>query len=88
MHQQTLSVGDTQLFLFKPTDIGPFWMTVEERELNCHERLLPPLLGNPRTRNKTIVELKNEFAPLNLLNDRCQYRLTELQDRACQVKQY
>ncbi len=24
MHQHTLSVGDTQSFIFKPTDIGPF----------------------------------------------------------------
>jgi hypothetical protein len=38
MHQRTLSVGDTQSFIFKPTDIGPFWMTVEEKELNRHDR--------------------------------------------------
>lgn len=78
-HQHTLSVGDTQSFIFKSTDVGPFWMTIEKRELNCHDRLLPPLPGNPRTRNKTIAELKSELAPLNLLNDWClQYRLTEL----------
>ena len=50
-------------------------MTVEERELNRHDRLLPPLPGNPQTRNKTIAELETELAPLNLLNDRCQYRI-------------
>ena len=57
-------------------------MTVEERELNRHDRLLPPLPGNPRTQNKTIAELKTELAPFNLLNDRRQYRLTELQELA------
>ena len=43
MHQRTLSVGDTQTFIFQPGDDGPFWMTEEETaELNRHDRILPP----------------------------------------------
>ncbi|KAI2492116.1 hypothetical protein MHU86_22452 [Fragilaria crotonensis] len=82
MHARTLDVGSTQSFVFKPGDVGPFWMTTEERELNRHDRILPPLPGNPRTRNKTIAELKAELAPLNILNERRQYRLVELQELA------
>jgi hypothetical protein len=38
MHDgHTLSVGDTQTFVFQPGDNGPFWMTAEERELNRHD---------------------------------------------------
>jgi hypothetical protein len=82
MNQRTLSVGDTQLFSFQPGDIGPFWMTEEERELNRHSRILPPHHGNPRTRNKTIAELKLELGPLNILNDQRKYRLAEIQEFA------
>jgi hypothetical protein len=82
MYQHTLSVGDIQSFTFQPGDFGPFWMTFEERELNRHHRILPPLPGIPRTRNKTIAELKTDLAPFNVLNDRRQYRLTELQELA------
>ena len=73
----TVSVGEIQSFVFQPGDTGPFWMTVEERELNRHDRLLPPLSGDPtRTRNKTITELKAELQPLSILNERRSYRLT------------
>ena len=81
-YERTISVGEIQSFVFQPGDTGPFWMTVEERELNRHDRLLPPLPGNPRTRNKTIAELKAELQPLNILNERRSYRLTELQELA------
>jgi hypothetical protein len=82
MHQRTISVGNTQTFIFQPGDDGPFWMTEEERELNRHDRILPPRPGNPPTRNKTIAELKVELGPLNVLSERRQYRLAELQDIA------
>jgi hypothetical protein len=82
MNQRTLSIGDTQSFIFKSDDQGPFWMLPEDRELNRHDRILPPPPGNPRTRNKTIAELKTELAPLNILNNRRKYRLTELQEIA------
>jgi hypothetical protein len=52
-------------------------MTEEERELNRHDRILPPHPGNPRKRNKTIAELKLELGPLNILNDQRKYRLAE-----------
>ncbi|KAI2498015.1 hypothetical protein MHU86_16452 [Fragilaria crotonensis] len=82
MHRRTLSVGDTQSFLFQAGDVGPFWMTNEEREANRHDRILPPPPGAPRTRNKTIAELKTDLAVLSVLNDRRQYRLSELQELA------
>ena len=68
MNERTINVGDTQSFVFRPGDAGPFWMTVQERELNRQDRILPPLPGNPQTRNKTISELKTELGPRNLLN--------------------
>ncbi len=73
MNERTVSVGDTQSFVFQHGNAGPFWMNVQERELNRHDRILPPLPGNPRTRNKTISELKAELGPLNVLNERRQY---------------
>ena len=82
MHQRTLEVGNTQSFVFRSDDDGPFWMSPQERELNRHNRILAPTPGIPRTRNKTIAELKAELAPLNILNDRRQYRLAELQEIA------
>jgi hypothetical protein len=82
MHQHTLSVGDTQSFIIKPTDMRLFWLTVEERELNRHDHLLPPLPEIPQTRNKTISELLSERARFCLLNDRHQYWWTELQELA------
>jgi hypothetical protein len=82
MYRRALIVGDTQTFIFPPGDDGPFWMTEEERELNRHDRILPPRPGNPRTRNKTIAELKLELGPLNILNDQRKYRLAELQEIA------
>jgi hypothetical protein len=82
MNQRTLTVGDTQTFIFQPGDNGPFWMTVEERELNRHDRTLPPTPGN-QTRNKTIQELKIDLAALNVvLSERRKYRLAELQQIA------
>ena len=63
MHSRTLDVGNTQSLVFKLEDVGPFWMTSEEHELNCHDQILPPLPGNPRTRNKTIPKLKAELVP-------------------------
>ncbi|KAI2509704.1 hypothetical protein MHU86_4686 [Fragilaria crotonensis] len=82
MHERTVNAGDTQSFVFESGDAGPFWMTENEREINRHDRILPPLPGNPRKRNKTISELKAELGPLNILNDRRQYRLLELQELA------
>ena len=61
MQERTINVGDTQSFVFKPDNVGPFWMTKQERELNCHDRILPPATGNPRKRNKIIAELKAEL---------------------------
>jgi len=82
MHLSIVSVGDKQSFNFQPGDEGPFWMTEEQRQLNLHDRILSPRPGNPTTRNKTIVELKLELGPLNVLSDRRQYRLAELQEIA------
>jgi hypothetical protein len=82
MHLSTFSVGDTQSFIFKPGDDSPFWMTEQQRQLNRHDRILSPRSGNLTTRNKTIVELKLELGPLNILSDRRQYRLAELQEIA------
>jgi hypothetical protein len=82
MHERTVDVGDAQSFVFQPGDTGPFWMTPQERELNRHDRVLPPLPGHPRTRNKTISELKAELQPMNILNARRSYRLLELQELA------
>jgi hypothetical protein len=42
INRRTLAIGDTQSFIFKPDDHGPFWMSAEERELNHHDRILPP----------------------------------------------
>ena len=82
MHERTINVGDTQSFIFEPGDAGPFWMTENEREMNRHDRILLPLPGNPRKRNKTIAELKADLGPFKILNDRRQYRLAELQELA------
>jgi hypothetical protein len=82
MYARTLDVGNAQSLVFKPEDVGQFWMATEERELNRHDRILPPLPGNPRTRNKTIAERKAELVPLYILNDRHQYWLMELQELA------
>jgi hypothetical protein len=82
IHLSTVSVGDTQLFIFEPGDDGPFWMTKEQRQLNHHDRVLSPRRGNLTTRNKTVVELKLVLGPLNILSDRRQYRLAELQEIA------
>ena len=83
--ERTVSVaGNIQSFVFQPCDTGPwFWMTVEEWELNRREdQLLPPLPANPRAWNMTISELRTEHQPLNLLNERQSYCLTELQELA------
>ena len=61
MHERTINVGDTQSFVFKPDDVGPFSMTEQERELNRHDRILPHATSNPRKRNTTIAELKAEL---------------------------
>ena len=83
MYERTLNVGDTQSFVFQPGDAGPFWMSKEERELNRHDRILPPPPGVPKKKNKTISELKADLTPLNVLNAaRKQYKLTELQELA------
>ncbi|KAI2496293.1 hypothetical protein MHU86_18205 [Fragilaria crotonensis] len=82
MNERTVNVGDTQSFVFRPGNAGPFWMTVQERELNRQDRILPPLSGTPRTRNRTFSELQAELRPLNVLNERRQYRLAELQELA------
>lgn len=57
-------------------------MSPEEKELNRHDRILPPTTGNPKMRNKTIAELKLELAPFAILDSRRQYRLKELQQLA------
>ena len=82
MNECSINVGDTQSFVFRPGDAGPFWMNIQEQELNRQDRILPPLSGTPRTRNKTISELKAELRPLNVLNEQCQYRFVELQELA------
>lgn len=82
MHARTLNVGDTQSFVFSSEDDGPFWMSPQERALNAEDRVLPPPPGLRRMRNKTIAELKLELAPFNVLSDRRQYRLIELQQIA------
>jgi hypothetical protein len=41
MHERTITVGDTQSFIFEAEHAGPFWMTKEERETNRHDRILP-----------------------------------------------
>jgi hypothetical protein len=82
MHERTVNVGNTQSFIFEPGDAGPFWMTENEREMNRHDQILLPLPGNPRKRNKTIAELKADLGPFNILNDRRQYCLAELQELA------
>ena len=63
MYACILDVGNTQSLVYKLEDVGPFWMTSEEQELNCHDQILLPLPGNPRTRNKTIPKLKAELVP-------------------------
>ena len=82
MHERTLQVGDTQSFVFTSDDEGPFWMSPEERELNRHDRLLPAPPGARNLRNKTIAELKSELRQFDVLSERRQYRLTELQQIA------
>jgi hypothetical protein len=63
-----LSVSDTQTLIFQPGDDGPFWMTEEERELNHHDCIVPPCSGNTPKQNKTIVELKVQLGPLDILS--------------------
>ena len=83
MSARTLDVGDTQSFVFTSEDDGPFWMTPNEKEVNRNNCVLPPPPGIRRLRNKTIAELKSELvAPLDILNDRRQYRLSEFQQIA------
>jgi hypothetical protein len=48
MHQHTLSVGDTQTFIFEPTAVGGFWMAIKERILNRYDRSLLSLPGDPQ----------------------------------------
>jgi hypothetical protein len=81
-YPRTLNVGNNQTFVFTSEDTGPFWMSTEEKELNRHDRILPPTTGNPKMRNKTIAELKLELAPFAILDSRRQYRLKELQQLA------
>jgi len=82
MNPRTLNVGDIQSFIFKSTDDGPFWMSQAERQLNRHDRVLPPPPGPLRMRNKTISELRSDLGHLNILSHRRNYRLTELQEFA------
>jgi hypothetical protein len=83
MHERTLNIGDTQSFIFEPGDLGPFWMSEAERQLNRHDRILPTPPGDPKKKNKTISELKAELTPLNVMNPtRNKYKLTELQELA------
>ena len=55
-------------------------MDKTESELNRHDRVLPYPPGPARMQHKTISELKAEFAPFNILNDRQSYCLVELQE--------
>jgi hypothetical protein len=57
-------------------------MSPEERELNRHDCILLPPPGNPLARYETIAEHKIDLAPLNILNNRRKYRLTELREIA------
>ena len=52
-----LSVGDSQSFIFKDTDTGPFWMTHEERITHRNDHHT----GNFRKRKKTGAELKDDL---------------------------
>jgi hypothetical protein len=55
---RTLSVGDTQSYPFQAGNVGPFWMTHAE-EANCHDCILPPPPGDPRTQNKNSCGTQN-----------------------------
>ena len=84
MSEHTLNVGDTQSFVFQPGNLGPLWMSQAERQLNRHHRMLPTPPGEPKKKNKTILERKADLTPLNVMNPtRKKYKLlTKLQELA------
>ena len=53
-HLPKLKPGDTQSMVFHPHDIGPFWMTQQQREERRHDKVLE---GETVTRQYTKAEL-------------------------------
>ena len=51
-----LNVGDTQHFIYQPTDKGPFWMSPEEREATKFD-----LKTGEKKRKKIGYELRDEL---------------------------
>ena len=59
--QRQLQVGNTQHLVFQSTDIGPFWMSQEEREGNRHDVIEDDEPNNiPKIRAELIVELQSK----------------------------
>lgn len=52
-----LSVGDTQCMVFKEEDVGPFWMTPEERLENKHDRLTGEVEIKPKPRSMMLQDI-------------------------------
>ena len=54
-----LHVGDTQLMTFVEGDIGPFYLTPEEREANKHDRVIDVLETKKYTKNQLKQKIKD-----------------------------
>jgi hypothetical protein len=67
-HDAILSVGMAQSMVFLPTDFGPFWMTVAERNARQSDRPKANA-ATPKPRNKSKKDLSVEFStPGNVLD--------------------
>ncbi len=55
-----LQVGDTQRIFFQPEDVGPFWMTNQERERKHHDFIKPGMKLVKRTKKELIQLLKDK----------------------------
>jgi hypothetical protein len=59
--QRQLQVGDTQHLVFQSTDIGPFWMSEEERESTRHDVIEDGNpISTPKIRAELLVELQSK----------------------------
>jgi hypothetical protein len=80
-YDSVLAVGMAQSMVFLPTDVGPFWMTVTERNARRLDRPKTNA-ATPKPRNKSKKDLAIELSvPGNVL-DPTKFKLEKLQEMA------
>ena len=52
-----LKPGDVQSLVFKPSDKGPFWMTLEEHESKCKDQIMEGKVTTRNLKKHELIEL-------------------------------